>query len=409
MKKPFVFFLCALMAIICAFTGICAAGATRHVVIARAGRILAESSTAPVATNATQTSATEAANSVKPERKILESAVGETLMLEIGKRLYTDVSSWTSENPKIISVDNGGRADMLAHGSCSVTARFKDNSELIYEITVGKAKKAAAADIFSTAVTANQDVLKKNKKSNKSELYRLYVNCRQNVVTAYTFDDKGKFTVPVRAMLCSTGANDSTIKGEFNTYFKGEWHALYNGVYGQYVTGISGDFLFHSVPYSNYAYNSLEVEEFNKLGTQASMGCVRLAVADAKWIYDNCPVGTYVNIYSSDREEPLGKPQAIKISDFSCGWDPTERAYSSPYRDKRPEIKGAADVTIEKGARFDEKAKVKAFDTCGNDITDRLEVTGRVITDLAGKYKLTYSVTDTLNRTAKKDVWVTVK
>ncbi|MFR5209625.1 MAG: L,D-transpeptidase family protein [Clostridia bacterium] len=28
---------------------------------------------------------------------------------------------------------------------------------------------------------------------------------------------------------------------------------------------------------------------FNKLGEQASQGCVRLAVSDAKWVYDNCP------------------------------------------------------------------------------------------------------------------------
>ena len=40
------------------------------------------------------------------------------------------------------------------------------------------------------------------------------------------------------------------------------------------------------------------------------MGCVRLTVEDAKWIADNCPSGTTVEIYEDDDPEPLGKPEA---------------------------------------------------------------------------------------------------
>ena len=55
----------------------------------------------------------------------------------------------------------------------------------------------------------------------------------------------------------------------------------------------------------------LELEEFNKLGEQASQGCVRLAVSDAKWIYDNCPTGTNVSIYDdAENAGPLGKPDS---------------------------------------------------------------------------------------------------
>ena len=104
-------------------------------------------------------------------------------------------------------------------------------------------------------------------------------------------------------MVCSCGLDKGTITGEFETYFKTEWHALFDDVYGKYVTGIDGNFLFHSVPYTELLKNdSLESDEYNKLGTDASLGCVRLAVSDAKWIYDNCPVGTYVKIY--DRRAP---------------------------------------------------------------------------------------------------------
>ena len=46
------------------------------------------------------------------------------------------------------------------------------------------------------------------------------------------------------------------------------------------------------------------------------------SVGDAKWLYDNCPVGTSVTI--SDYEAmPLGKPTVAKIP-ASQNWDPTD-------------------------------------------------------------------------------------
>ena len=37
-------------------------------------------------------------------------------------------------------------------------------------------------------------------------LYYVKVNTQANVVTVYSADDEGKYTVPVRAMICSTGS-----------------------------------------------------------------------------------------------------------------------------------------------------------------------------------------------------------
>lgn len=56
-----------------------------------------------------------------------------------------------------------------------------------------------------------------------------------------------------------------------------------------------GVFLFHSVPVDrNGRY---EMAEAGKLGREpASHGCVRLSVPDAKWFYDELPVGTRVVI-----------------------------------------------------------------------------------------------------------------
>ena len=82
--------------------------------------------------------------------------------------------------------------------------------------------------------------------------------------------------------------------------------------------------MFHSVPYLKYNNNkSLDVAEYNKMGTKASHGCVRLFAKDAKWIYDNCKLKTKVIIYNSSKVGPLGKPGFEKLPSWHK-WDPTD-------------------------------------------------------------------------------------
>ena len=67
----------------------------------------------------------------------------------------------------------------------------------------------------STAIVDNLDVQRKNVDSDSDlPLYEIHVNCKQNVVTVYTYDDKGEYSVPIRAMVCSCGLDDGTIRGE---------------------------------------------------------------------------------------------------------------------------------------------------------------------------------------------------
>lgn len=163
--------------------------------------------------------------------------------------------------------------------------------------------------------------------------YYLKINRQQNVVTAYEKDENGEYTVPVKAILCSTGLYNATPKGVFQLSSKYVWRELNGGVYGQYASRITGGVLFHSVPYASKNKSTLYTSKYNKLGQQASMGCVRLTVADAKWIYDNCPSGTYVEVYDSEDPGPLGKPETIKIDSDNPnkGWDPTDPDERNPW------------------------------------------------------------------------------
>lgn len=163
--------------------------------------------------------------------------------------------------------------------------------------------------------------------------YYIKINRMQNCITVYTPDENGEYTIPYKAMVCSTGLYNATPSGTYQISTKYRWRELYGGVYGQYATRIHGAILFHSVPYYTKSNDNLCTDKYNKLGQQASMGCVRLTTEDAKWIADNCPSGTSVEIYDDEDPGPLGKPEAVKIDadDVKRGWDPTDPDVNNPW------------------------------------------------------------------------------
>ena len=239
------------------------------------------------------------------------------------------------------------------------------------------------------------------------ELYWLKVNRKANVVTVYRHEN-GEY-VPFKAMVCSTGAPGSeTPLMTSNVGLKFRWCYLLGDVWGQYVTQIKGDYLFHSVYYDEKGRkDTLHVEEYNKLGTSCSKGCVRLTAMDAKWIYDNCCKGTKVTVYSSDDPGPLGKPEAVKLG-RSCRWDPTDPDPDNPEFNIRKPV-----ITISEkkphyvayGSSYNLMAYVRAVDVnTFQDLTPLLEiysvrkwngsrwVNSEFTTKQEGRYNITYKV-----------------
>jgi len=97
-----------------------------------------------------------------------------------------------------------------------------------------------------------------------------------------------------------TNPDNSTPKGTFYIQpERGEW--FYSAGYKEgaeyWVSWKNhGEFLFHSVPMDKD--KNVIKNEAEKLGQKASHGCIRLAIPDAKWIYDNIKTGTKVVIRS---------------------------------------------------------------------------------------------------------------
>lgn len=201
---------------------------------------------------------------------------------------------------------------------------------------------AAAALVLSCLVLSIQpalaaDYIAAEHTASNGRPYYIMVNRTTNTVTVYGLDAAGYYTAPVKAMVCSVGRSGSpTPTGNFSvTGYKRAWLRMVDGSDGQYATQFYGNYLFHSVCYSRSDPSALKTESYNMLGGPASLGCVRLQTADAKWIYDNCAAGTRVTIYDGNDPGPLGKPDTVVSQitpELDNGWDPTDPRANNPWR-----------------------------------------------------------------------------
>lgn len=315
------------------------------------------------------------------------------------------------------------------------------------EITNGGAQEDESSNS-----TATEEPTEKPSSEPVNYKYSIRVNLKTNCVTIYTKDENGNFTVPFKAMACSVGKkNNETPLGTFGILRYYNWCRMVDWTYSQFAYRIHGSIMFHSTPSAlalnmntggnpspSYSKGRVEVAEFNKLGSNASLGCVRLTVADAKWICDNCPAGTVTNIVS-ENSDPLPKPEVIKISDnipAECGgyvttwlpenhnarpikwvqkkiyvaWDPTDPDPNNPWNKYSPTITCDSTLTVSAGSSVSDILQlITAKDTCGNMVNNKVTVSGSYDLNKIGKYTIKLSLTDALKRNASKTVTLVVK
>ena len=210
---------------------------------------------------------------------------------------------------------------------CNITGNFDTNKVGEYTLNITATDKSNNKSNKTIKIKVNK------KEVNKPPYYTEVIR-NQNTVIVYGLDDNKEYTKIIKVMPCSVGREgQETPTGTFTTSNKYRWGGLYGGVWGQYSTRIVSDILFHSVPYYSQNPSDLEWEEYNKLGSPASLGCVRMTVRDVKWLFENCPSGMTVKIYDGDLPNGVSKPSAPKIDGTSPnkGWDPTDPDPSNPW------------------------------------------------------------------------------
>lgn len=189
--------------------------------------------------------------------------------------------------------------------------------------------------------------------SNSSNTNRLYieVNRAACTVTIYLYNNETKkYDIPIKTCAVSVGSDTSTVAGTGGLHEKssytpiGTYSICTNGtsvkytvkqmyepdgriLYARWTSHIVGNVYFHSVAVSTDSHYALPSYRYNLLGSPASAGCIRMTVADAKWIYDYASTGTTVKISKGDSSKPgpLGKPPVIKTTG-SINYDPTDPA-----------------------------------------------------------------------------------
>ena len=103
------------------------------------------------------------------------------------------------------------------------------------------------------------------------------------------------------------------------------------GQYGVHVQGAGrGGIFIHSVPGARPNHYSVPAAEYNKLGNPASHGCIRVCVADCKWVYEHCNgarITIYDGAYRADEamKGPLGR-RALEPMRYPYNFDPTDPA-----------------------------------------------------------------------------------
>jgi len=171
------------------------------------------------------------------------------------------------------------------------------------------------------------------------DTYKIIVDLKYQVVLVYEKDENGEYTVPVRYMLCSTGADKS--KSPIGTFEMKDYRVRFSRFvntenFGQYWSLITGRIYFHSILYDSRNASDYITSTWNNLGKNVSHGCIRLSVPDARFIYYNMAPGTTVQIRQGSSSDKATKEIREKLLEGKAK-APSERvtlkAGDIPYTD----------------------------------------------------------------------------
>ena len=189
----------------------------------------------------------------------------------------------------------------------------------------------------------------------RQDMYAAKVNRQTGTVTIFAADGSNGYIIPVKRFACSTGAASTpTPTGSFSTADRQRWHQNTSGQYGQYATRITGNIWFLSVEGNGMSSFNVQPEKYNQLGSPNSTGNVCLSVADAKWIYENCPSGMQVTVYDSSDPGPLGRGTVVTIDDANQNWDPTDSnaIYAAAFDSQAKEVMHQIIYAVETGGQI---------------------------------------------------------
>ncbi len=176
-------------------------------------------------------------------------------------------------------------------------------------------------------------------------------------IVFYTTDPDTGADVPAYAVRCSTGkpgyATPTTGPGRYyrlsgRKAVRSKFSSLKSPdpCWVRYATHLAGSIYFHSIPLDYYEgrpidYSKSYVGGYNRLlaGETSSHGCIRMALRDAKFLYEHTYRGMPVYVLSSSKGYQLAPAQPLpkhRNPRLGRDWDPTD--WNSPYYKPLPTV-----------------------------------------------------------------------
>lgn len=264
--------------------------------------------------------------------KYVIMSVGQTY--RIAPKDY-EIKSCKSLNKKVATVTKSGEITAVAGGSTAIVITGKDGVKRDFAVAVKTSenrsninfrdvktkavfteKKSFEELAPTTTMTFEQLVWDDGDYSYPEgflapDAYKIIVDCYYQVVMVFAKDELGNYTIPVRYMICSTGASDGheTRKGTFQLKSARVRYSIFSGTasYAQYWSLIVSRTYFHSMLYNSTDWTDYTTSSWKNLGTNVSHGCVRLTVPDARWIWYNAAPGTTVEIRKGSADDKITK------------------------------------------------------------------------------------------------------
>lgn len=159
-----------------------------------------------------------------------------------------------------------------------------------------KAKEEAEAKKKAEEEAAQKELDSLSVKTGDSP-YFLHVDKSEHLMTVYSKDENGNYTNKYKKFSVATGSSPSmTPLGTFTLGEQEDWHEWAAGTYSPYAYTFAPGLYIHGPIYTEKDFDTVIQKSVNEIGTNATSGCIRMYTSDAKWIYQNCPPGTKIQI-----------------------------------------------------------------------------------------------------------------
>lgn len=136
--------------------------------------------------------------------------------------------------------------------------------------------------------------------------YFIEVDVANQLVKVFTRDQNNEFTNLSKVFWCSTGTK--SFPSEVGVHVltgrkaRSALFPTWGNATARWWMRITPEIAFHSILFSSSG--AISMKSVNALGRRASHGCIRLSMADAKWVYDHIEKGVEVWIHEDAAVDP---------------------------------------------------------------------------------------------------------